>query len=342
MKTRMVKIPDEKPFVIGCYTFTKTGLDVDGKPSYGEHEGVGDFIKRAHRASGFWLADWLRYGESRGDWRGKLSQLVDATGLSEKTLSNVRSVGAIAKTRRREDVDFSIHETVASLEPEEQTHYLEQAAAEGWTQRELRQTIRADRRTRVIDGQAVLEGQYRVIYADPPWLYRDSAAPPIAGSLGKAERSYTGMTIEDIAALPVKAHALPNSVLLLWITAPLLLQNPGPREVIEAWGFSYRTSAVWDKVLGNYGHYFHVRHEHLAVCVRGHCTPDAPVPSPDSIMVERRGSEHSGKPAIARKIITQLWTRGPYLELFGRQRVPGWTVFGNDARLWAQQQEAAS
>lgn len=28
------------------------------------------------------------------------------------------------------------------------------------------------------------------------------------------------------------------------------------------------------------------------------------------------------------------YTRGPYLELFGRKKVEGWSVFGNDARLW--------
>jgi N6-adenosine-specific RNA methylase IME4 len=338
-KERLTRIPDQQTIVLGCYTLDATGITVKGKPNYTDHLAVGDFVKRAHRASGFWLADWLRYGESRADWREKLSQAVDATGLSEKTLKNVRAIGGIDKSRRRDDVDFSLHSEVAALDPDEQKDWLQQASDEGWTQRELRTMIRAARRTAVIDGQAVLEGMYRVIYADPPWLYSDSG-PTVDGSLGKAERHYPGMTIEQLCALPVAAHALPNSVLLMWITAPLLLQNPGPRDVLEAWGFTYKTGAVWDKVLGNYGHYFHVRHEHLAICTRGSCMPDVPTPSPDSIMVERR-TAHSRKPAIARKTIEQLWNRGPYLELFGREQVPGWSVFGNDARLWAQQ-EAAS
>jgi hypothetical protein len=52
---------------------------------------------------------------------------------------------------------------------------------------------------------------YRVVYADPPWLYNDSAPPPIDGSLGKAERHYPGMTIADLCRLPVQAHTWPSS-----------------------------------------------------------------------------------------------------------------------------------
>ena len=200
--------------------------------------------------------------------------------------------------------------------------------------------MRAARRARVLDGQAVLEGMYRVIYADPPWVYGDSGAT-VDGSLGKAERHYEGLSIADLCKLPVEAHALPDSVLLLWVTAPLLMQNPGPRDVLEAWGFTYKTNLVWDKVLGNYGHYVHGRHEHLLICTRGSCLPDQPTPSPDSVYTERRSDVHSEKPEGIRTLIQRLYTRGPFLELFGRKRAEGWDVFGNDARLWAQEKATA-
>ena len=97
-----------------------------------------------------------------------------------------------------------------------------------------------------------------------------------------------------------------------------------------------KTNLVWDKVLGNYGHYVHGSHEHLIICTRGSCLPDEPTPAPDSVQTIRRSGEHSAKPEEFRTIIMRLYTRGPYLELFGREPVDDWTVFGNDARLWSQ------
>lgn len=342
MSGKITRIPaDVKDITIGHYTLTSTGLIVRGKPTYDEHEGVGVFIQRTVQASGWWLADWLRYGDERSDWQDKITQAIEQTGLSEKTLKNVRAIGAIDISRRRDDVEFSLHGEVASMHPADQVRWLAKAEKEGWTQRELRQNIHASKRALIIEGQAVLEGMYRVILADPPWSYADRS-PTASGALGKAESHYPTLTIEDLCKLPVAAHALPNSVLFLWSPAPLLLQNPGPRDVLEAWGFTYKSNAVWDKVLGNFGHYFHVRHEHLIVATRGSCLPDQPTPMTDSVITIRRSDVHSEKPREVRSIIMKHWTQGPYLELFGRQRVEGWSVFGNDARLWARDAEATA
>lgn len=319
---------DIRPLTLGLYTLTATGLEIKGRPTWEEHCGVGDFIQRAKAASGFWLADWLRYGESRRDWQGRLDQAVSATGLSEKTLKNVRAVGAIAKSVRREDVEFGLHEVVASLDPIEQAEWLARSAEEGWTVRELRLELRSAKRRRVIDGQAVLNGLHRVVYADPPWLYGDR---PPSGS--GAQQHYAGMSIEALCKLPVQAHTYSDAVLFLWTTAPMLMANPGPREVIEAWGFTPKTGLVWDKVHHVFGHYVSVRHEHLIIATRGSCTPDRPTPMPDSVVTERQEGEHSSKPESFRKLIEKLYD-GPYLELFGRQKVEGWSVFGDDASLW--------
>lgn len=331
--TKIAKVATEKPFTLfNHFHFSETSLDITGKPTFDDYSAAGDFIQRSHRASGFWLADWLRYGEGRRDWEAKLSQAVDSSGLSEKTLKNVRAVGAIEAENRQPGVEFSHHAEVAGMDAAEQREWLERAHTEGWTLREFRQMIRAAKRPRVIDGQATMAGFYRVWYADPPWSYGDSA-PTEDGSLGKAERHYPTMSIEELCALPVEAHTTKNAVLFLWVTAPLLLQNPGPREVIEAWGFEYKTGAVWDKVVGMYGHYFHIQHEHLLVCTRGSCVPDVPVPSPKSLFTERR-TAHSKKPTAVRKVIERLYTRGPYVELFAREPAEGWETLGNDARLW--------
>lgn len=336
-KRSITRIPEVKPIVIGRFTLTATGLEVTGRPSFEEYQGVGDFIKRAHQASGWWLADWLRYGDTRAEWQERIDAALGETGLSEKTLKNVRAIGSIDKSRRRESVEFGLHAEVAAMDPDDQTRWLDLAESEGWTRRELRLSIHAAARRAVINGQAVLEGMYRVIYSDNPWLYGDR---PSSG-VGQAEH-YPPMTIEEQCKLPIAAHAMPNAVLLMWITAPVALQNPGPREVGEAWGFTYKQQIIWDKVDHNLGHYTGCQHEILTIWTRGSCLPDLATDLPDSVQVIRKSRQHSEKPEEFRRLIEKHWTSGPYLELFGRERHEGWTVFGNDARLWATQAEEQS
>jgi hypothetical protein len=83
-----------------------------------------------------------------------LRMIEDATELSAKTLKNLHAVGAIEKSRRRDDVEFGLHEVVAGLQPEDQGHWLEEAASHGWDRNELRGRIRASKRLLVIEGRA--------------------------------------------------------------------------------------------------------------------------------------------------------------------------------------------
>lgn len=344
MKLALGKVPaggnkelfDARPIGLeGFNLFARSAVAV-GTPTIRQWQTVLQFASAAHEASPYWIGDLLAYAESREDWLEKLSQAFTVTGLAEKTLYNLASISRhVEEPERALAPSLSHAAEVASLERPEQTRYLTLARKEGWTRQEMRVQIRNAKRARVIEGQATLEGMFRVIYADPPWLYGDR---PPSGS--GAKDHYPPMTIAAICALPVAAHALPNSVLFCWVTAPMLYENPGPREVIEAWGFKPKTGMVWDKVRSAGGHYAATTHEHLIIATRGSCTPDEPSPSPDSVQVIRREGEHSSKPEEFRRVIQQLYTRGPYLELFGRKRVEGWSVFGNDARLWGQ--EAAS
>ena len=43
---------------------------------------------------------------------------------------------------------------------------------------------------------------------------------------------------------------------------------------------------------------------------------------------EKRTRQHTVKPPIVHEMV-QRAIRGPYLELFGRRRVQGWDVYGN-------------
>lgn len=163
--------------------------------------------------------------------------------------------------------------------------------------------------------------KYRVIYADPPWSYNDKQD---TGMLGGAVKHYTTMSLTDICNLPVPSAD--NAVLFMWVTSPLLEDC---FKVINAWGFKYKSSFVWDKVAHNMGHYNSVRHEFLLIATKGSCTPDVKRLFDSVVSIER--TEHSRKPKEFRDMIDTLYPTGNRLEMFAREAPDGWDVWGNMA-----------
>jgi N6-adenosine-specific RNA methylase IME4 len=169
------------------------------------------------------------------------------------------------------------------------------------------------------------DAQYRIIYADPPWKYRDKADTGGVQSEGAAMK-YPTMSIPELCDLNVKALCDTDAVLFLWVTSPLLFEC---QPVIKAWGFSYRASFVWDKVKHNHGHYNSVRHEFLLICVRGSGVPDVPTQHDSVQVIERAG--HSEKPTRFRELIDELYPTGKRIELFARTPPPTpWEAWGNE------------
>lgn len=80
--------------------------------------------------------------------------------------------------------------------------------------------------------------RYTVIYADPPWAYRQAGATQKAR--GTAVKHYPTMTTAEICAMPVREICAGGSACFLWATFP----NIGDGiKVLEAWGFEYKTAA---------------------------------------------------------------------------------------------------
>src|SRR5579859_5178406 len=79
--------------------------------------------------------------------------------------------------------------------------------------------------------------RYRTILADPPWdvLQR--------GNLG-AERHYPLMSVREVCRLDVATLVADDAHLWLWVTNATLFAG---REVIQAWGFTYRSVLTWVK-----------------------------------------------------------------------------------------------
>jgi N6-adenosine-specific RNA methylase IME4 len=166
--------------------------------------------------------------------------------------------------------------------------------------------------------------QFRCIYADPLWRYQDQ--PPKGG----VAKRYLTMDLDALQALPVPLLAAPKAHLHLWTTKDFQFEA---KAVIEAWGFTWKAEVVWVKTtrdgktirLGT-GHYLRNAHEVLYVGVRSGLPPQQRnIPS---VLLAPRGL-HSEKPEAMRDRVEQF-SPGPYLELFGRASVPGWTVWGNE------------
>lgn len=164
--------------------------------------------------------------------------------------------------------------------------------------------------------------KYRVIYADPPWKYGNTMPEYFT----EQADHYPLMTITEISELPISNIIEENAVLFLWVTSPIL---EDAFKIINAWGFKYKASFVWDKVKHNMGHYNSVRHEFLLICVKGSCQPDIQKLF-DSVVTEER-TKHSKKPEIFREIIDTIYPYGKRIELFAREKkCEGWEVYGNE------------
>jgi len=175
---------------------------------------------------------------------------------------------------------------------------------------------------------AIPAGKYRVLYADPPWKYGNNGGITTSGGtevFTRAEQHYPAMPTPDLCAMPVREFATDDSVLFLWVTSPLL---PDGLRVMQAWGFTYKSSFVWNKLRHNFAHYNSMRHEFLLVGTRGSCTPDADKLEPSVWAIER--GAHSAKPDAFRDMIDRMYPHGPRLELFARELSDGWEAWGNE------------
>jgi len=171
---------------------------------------------------------------------------------------------------------------------------------------------------------ALPKGKSSVIYADPPWRYDYSKS--ISREI---ENQYPTLSMDEICALPISDLADGDAVLFLWATSPKLAEA---MDVISAWGFTYRTCAVWDKEIIGMGYYFRQQHELLLIGTRGSLPPPIPANRPSSVIHSRR-SAHSEKPKVVYEIIEAMYPGLSKVELFSRSKREGWAAWGNQAEV---------
>jgi N6-adenosine-specific RNA methylase IME4/ParB-like chromosome segregation protein Spo0J len=171
------------------------------------------------------------------------------------------------------------------------------------------------------------ERRYAVIYADPPWQFRVyDENSSLASEHGAAGVHYPCMPTDAICALPVKELATDAAALFLWTTAPHL---PEALQAVAAWGFTYKTHAVWIKDWIGLGYFVRNQHELLLIATRGDMPSPAPANRSSSVITAPR-REHSQKPDEAYMLIEQMYPELPKVELFARQTRTGWAAWGNE------------
>jgi N6-adenosine-specific RNA methylase IME4 len=159
-------------------------------------------------------------------------------------------------------------------------------------------------------GDALIPRRFGAILVDPPWRF---ATWSDKGKGRSPEAHYDCMSLEQIKALPVASFAAVHScktVAFNW----LKVTRNGKEHV----GLGYWTRANCELCL---------------LGTRGY--PKRQAKNVRQTVVELR-REHSRKPASVRERIEKL-VPGPYLELFARERAPGWaTAYSPEVGLFDQ------
>lgn len=172
-------------------------------------------------------------------------------------------------------------------------------------------------------------GQFGTILADPPWKFENKTGK-IAPEHKRLYR-YQTMTNEDIINLPVNNLAEKNAHLYLWV--PNALVGLG-LEVMESWGFKYKTNIIWYKVRKDggpdrrgVGFYFRNVTEMVLFGVKGQLRTLQPGRTQPNIIISQK-REHSRKPDQLYPII-EACSPGPFIELFNRVPRNGWECWGD-------------
>ena len=147
-----------------------------------------------------------------------------------------------------------------------------------------------------------------------------------------AENHYPTMTVDDICRLTVADIAADNCVLFMWATFPNRMEA---FDVIKAWGFEYKTVAfVWvkqnkksDSLFWGMGYWTRANAEICLLATKGH--PKRVGKAVHQVIISHI-EEHSKKPAETRDRIVELVGDVPRVELFARQKTPGWDTWGNE------------
>jgi len=170
--------------------------------------------------------------------------------------------------------------------------------------------------------------RFQTIVIDPPWpgpgevpaFDSRAATDPI----GLRLIPYATMTGVQVAALRIDQIASVSAQIFIWCTS----RSVGDAFLLtQLWAFKFRGLFVWEKPLG-LGRHVRAEAEFLLWAGRRGAPLVEPQNCPRQIQRWPKPRRHSEKPAEAYAMIRSL-SRPPRLDVFARQRRPGFRAFGN-------------
>ncbi len=164
-------------------------------------------------------------------------------------------------------------------------------------------------------------GKYHVIVADPPWTFHKRAQD----ASHRGTTPYPSMSLDEIRKLDVPQLSLEDSSLWLWTTNSHLRQA---FEIMEAWGFQYKTLLTWGKHKIGLGDWLRGKTEHCLVGTKG--SPTFVLKAQSTLLLADSG-RHSAKPDEFYALVESLCP-GRKAELFQRRPRNGWIGHGDEVR----------
>jgi N6-adenosine-specific RNA methylase IME4 len=174
--------------------------------------------------------------------------------------------------------------------------------------------------------------RFSTVLADPPWQFQNRTGK-VAPEHRRLNR-YATMTLPLISELPIAKIVSKTAHLYLWVPNALL---PEGLQVMQSWGFKYKTNIVWHKIRKDggpdgrgVGFYFRNVTELLLFGVRGENARTLAAGRRQVNYLATRKREHSRKPDEQYELI-EACSSGPYVELFARGTRENWSTWGNQA-----------
>lgn len=298
---------------------------------------IGRDLAKAERGLNWLIGEWWAFGKQA--YRERL-KATNEDWWKEQRLPSFESCMTYAKvfrvfeTCRNLQVSIDHHNEVTAIARDNMPlaqELLRKAFDENLSALKLRAEVRkiraAERTGELVEMPLPTEAPVHILYADPPWQYEN---PPMGGGNRSIENQYPTLTIDELKAIDVGKCALDDALLFMWATAPKLAEC---FQLLEPWGFTYRTNLVWDKVEIGMGYYGRSQHELLLICKRGEIPPPSPDLRVSSVYAEAR-TEHSRKPTYYYELIETWYPTLRKRELFSRAPArPGWEEpWGNEFR----------
>ena len=175
--------------------------------------------------------------------------------------------------------------------------------------------------------------KYNIIYADPPWKYKQkqinfqhyNKGKKYINSVEEHYRTMSRKELEDMREV-IQKIAKNDCLLFMWATCPNL---DIAIDLGKSWGFEYKTVAfVWDKQRTNYGFYTLSQCELCLIFKKG----KIPKKQTNNVkqLLSKHVGKHSSKPEEIRNRIDAMFSKQERIELFARQEVEGWDCWGNE------------